>query len=110
MAIIDKLTQEQKKKYGEIQEKIKKLAQKQRLMVTRASQQDRKDATRRAIVTGQLLFSKAANDDKTKLALENLLREGVAENMRYLFPTLWPNAKRPIRKRAPKEQEEPKEA
>ena len=110
MAAIDKMTPEQKRRYDQLQLRIQKLAAQQKLLVHRASAQERKDATRRAIVTGQLLFAKAAKDDKTRLDLDNLLRHGVAENMQYLFPEIWPNAQRPTRKRqAQEENQEPDE-
>jgi hypothetical protein len=106
MAAIDKMTPEQKRRYDQLQLRIQKLAAQQKLLVHRASAQERKDATRRAIVTGQLLFAKAAKDDKTRMALDHLLRNGVAENMQYLFPEIWPDAQRPTRKRQAQEENE----
>lgn len=99
MAAIDKMTPEQKRRYEQLQQRIKKLAERQRIILHNASAQSRKDATRRAIVAGQLLFSKAARDEKTRQALDNLLRGGVTESQRYLFPELWPDAQRPVKKR-----------
>src|ERR1700739_4614639 len=78
-----RLTDEQKKKMDQLQKKIELLNNKKRMMIIQATAQDRKDDTRRAIITGKLLFAKAANDEKTKLALENLLKNGVPANQRY---------------------------
>jgi hypothetical protein len=99
-----KMTPEQKRRYEELQRKIKELSQKQRLIISRASQQDRKDKTRRAIVVGQLLQKKAEHDEKTKQALENLLLGGVEENQRYLFPEIWPKAVRATRRKQAQEE------
>lgn len=105
MAAIDKMTPDQKRRYDQLQQRIRKLAAQQKLIVHRASTQERKDATRRAIVAGQLLFSKAARDEKTKQALDNLLKGGVAENQRYLFQEIWHDAQRPAKKRRAQEEE-----
>ena len=99
-----KMTPEQQKRYEQLQQRIQKLAAQQKLILHRASAQERKDATRRAIVAGQLLFSKAERDEKTRLALDNLLRGGVTENQQYLFPELWPEAQRPAKKRRAQEE------
>ena len=103
MATIDKMTPEQKRRYDQLQLRIQKLAAKQKLILHRASTQERKDATRRAIVVGQLLFSKAARDEKTRQALDSLLKGGVVENQRYLFPEIWPDAQRPKKRQAQEE-------
>lgn len=107
MAAIDKMTPDQKRRYEQLQQRIQKLAARQKLILHRASAQERKDATRRAIVAGQLLFSKAARDEKTRQALDNLLKGGVAENQRYLFPEIWPEAERPAKKRQAQEETVP---
>ena len=105
MSAIDKMTPEQKKRYEQLQARIKRLSAQQKLILHRASAQERKDATRRAIVVGQLLFAKAARDEKTRLALDHLLRGGVAENQRYLFPEIWPEATRPTKKHRAEEED-----
>ena len=109
MASLDKMTPELKERYEQLQQKIAKLSAQQKLLMHRSFVQERKDATRRAIVTGQLLFAKAARDEKTRQALDNLLRGGVAENQRYLFPEIWPDANRSKGKKQAQEKQTEKE-
>jgi hypothetical protein len=104
MAQLDGLTEEQKRKYDQLQEQIKKLEAKQKLIAQRASGQRRKDATRRSIVIGTVVFAKAEQNEKIRTAVVEWLRAGVAENMRYLFPEIWPDAKRPSKKRQAQEE------
>lgn len=104
MAQLDGLTEEQKRKYDQLQEQIKKLEAKQKLIALKATTQRRKDATRRAIVAGTVVFAKAEQNDKIRVAVVEWLRAGVAENMRYLFPEIWPDAKRPSKKRQAQEE------
>ncbi len=105
MSTTAKMTPAQKRRYEELQSQMKVLAEKQRLIVSRAAKQERKDATRRAIVTGQLFFAKAAREEKFHQALLDLLKHGVAENQQYLFPEIWPKAVRPARKRKSTEED-----
>jgi hypothetical protein len=99
MARLEGLSQEELKRIEELEAKIRSIRAQQKAIKSRGDVQRRKDDTRRAVVAGKLLLRVAANDADLRVSVHNILKNGVIENQRYLFPEIWPKAVRVVRKR-----------
>lgn len=87
-----------------LEKRMNVLANRRQAILARARVQNRKDRTRRAIVLGHLVAARAETDPAARKLVEDVLRKGVEERQRYLFPAIWPEAVRPRgRKNAPRE-------
>ena len=89
------MTETPEQRVAELEKRIAVLNNRRQLLLARNQTRQRKDRTRRAIVLGHLILKQAGKDPAFNKLIAALLREGVEENQRYLFPALWPEAVRP---------------
>jgi hypothetical protein len=93
------LTPQERKALEKLEAQLAHLTARKQAIVTKHSQRSRKEDTRRKIVVGGLVLALAADqkNEKTRTWLNDRLKLGVKEHERFLFPELWPEAKKPQR-------------